>query len=759
MVVFLAGTTMVVTVAEEEKQAFEFQADVSKMLTIITSYLYTNRDIFLRELISNASDALDKIRFAYLTEPKEPKNKDGEIPEMDIHISCDKEAGNVHIRDGGVGMTKEELMNHLGSIGTSGTQNFLKGLEEGDVENNPGLIGQFGVGFYSVFLISDNVKVRSKSDDSDTQFIWESTAEGSYFVYPDPDGNTLGRGTEIILKLKENAAEYLDEAKLEKITKTYSEFISFPIYVQKTKTEKVEVPAEPKEDKEPAEGEEGEEADEEEEDEEATFEEVDVKSWDLVNENKPIWTRKPEDVEEEEYKGFYKALTKEPEAPLYFTHFSAEGEVEFKSILYIPGKAPFNLFDHQQMTLMTNIRLYVRRVFITDEFKDLLPRYLNFLKGVVDSDDLPLNVSRELLQESRVLKLIRRKLIRKALQMIKSVADDDLKAEEEAEEAAKAKEEAGAAAEVEDKEREEGEDAGDEDEDTPYEPKYPKFWESFGKNIRLGVIEDTQNRARLTKLLRYPTSSSDGKLISFEEYVDRMPESQSQIYYLVGDSLTKLQESPLLEQAKALDIEVVLMDDAIDEYVVGHIQDFGGKKLANLAKAGVELGESSDKDKKIKEKRNTAWTPFLTHMKEILVDKIEKATISDRVTTTAAVLVSPEYGVTFNMERIMAGQALGDANSKQASRRVMELNPRHAVVDELRRRWKDDPEDQTAKDMVKLLYYQAALNSGAPIDDSVPFATSLGNVVQSGLNLPLDAPLVEEEDYAADDEAVAEDEE
>jgi heat shock protein beta len=712
------------------REKHDFKSDVSKMLDIIIHSLYTNRNIFLREVISNGSDALDKIRFLYLTNPVDPKNQQGETPTMDIRIRADKESRTLTIADGGIGMTKEDLTNALGSLGSSGTKKFLEAMQDGQSDLN--MIGQFGVGFYSVFLVADNVKVASKHDESDAQWVWESTADGTYELYEDPRGNTLGRGTELTLELKKDADEYLEADKLEEIVKQYSEFIHFPIYVQTSKTE--QVPVEGKEDTEEAK-EEGEEEEGEQEPKEEETKEVTTYDWKLVNENKPIWTRKPADIEKEEYHNFYKAISKEYDDPMYYTHFNAEGEVEFKSILYVPKKAPSNIFDTTAST-MTNIRLYVRRVFITDEFKDLLPRYLNFIRGVVDSDDLPLNVSRELLQESRILKIIKKKLIRKALAMLKEIADADEGDKDE---------------EAESDETETKEEAKEE---AQAEPLYPKFWEQYGKNLRLGLIEDSTNRARLTKLLRYRTSKSGEELVSLEQYVDRMPEEQTNIFYLIDESLEKLKESPLLEQAAAQDVEVVYMTDAIDEYVVGHVTEFSGKKLVSLAKEGLKLKDESDKEKKVGEKRKQAWEPFTKWLKGVLGDKIEKATLSKRVTTSPCVLVSPQYGLTANMERIMKGQALADSSQTgQVAKRIMEINHRHPVVDELRRRVKENEDDQTAKDTATLMYEVAALRSGFQLEDTSSFADRMHKFMKVSLNLDGDAGLVEEEEYVVEDDS------
>jgi len=736
------------------------KAEVSKMLDIIINSLYTNRNIFLREVISNASDALDKIRFLYLTDAKEPKTDAGEDPKMDIRIRVDKENRVLYIQDGGVGMTSENLEKYLGMLGFSGTKNFIEKMEETQ-SKDASFIGQFGVGFYSVFLVAENVKVASKCDGSDKQWVWESKADGNYFLYEDPRGNTLGRGTEIALELKKDADEYLDIEKLKEIATKYSEFIHFPIYVQVEKKEKVPVakpevdeeekPAEDasekKDDEEGEVKEEGEDAEKKEE-KEPEMEEITTYNWELVNENKPIWTRKPADISEEEYTKFYKAISKEYDDPMYYTHFAAEGEVEFRSILFIPGKAPSNLFDGQQES--SSIRLYVRRVFITDEFTDLLPRYLSFIKGVVDSDDLPLNVSRELLQESRILKIIKKKLIRKSLGMFKDIVDNDKRLEEEQSEK---KDEEKKDDEKKDDEPKEVEEEKKEDE-TSYlkEITYPKFWEEFGKNIRLGLIEDGTNRARLTKLIRYKSSKSDDKYISLEDYVDRMPEKQANIYYITGENVEKIKHLPVLEDALKRDVEVLYMTDAIDEYVVGHLTDFSGKKLVNLAKEGVKFDDSSDKEKKIDSKRKDKYEVLTKFFKEILGEKVTKVILTKRKTDQAVLLSSPQHGLTANMARIMKGQALGEKNPDVEAKRVLELNHLHPIVDDVFKRIQVNEKDQVAEDTAWVLFDTAALQAGFDLGDVQGYANRVARMVRSGLDIAGDAPAVQEEEYEIEEE-------
>jgi len=722
---------------QEKGSPVQFEANVKTMLDMLIGSLYTNRDIFLRELISNGSDALDKIRFLYLTKPKEPKADNGDAPTMDIRISSNKEDRTLVMRDGGIGMTKEEMGKNLGTLGTSGTKEFLEKLKESQGDEK--LIGQFGVGFYSAFLVADKVRVASKSDDSDKQWVWESRADGSFFLYPDSRGNTLGRGTEITLELRKDADEYLDQDKLKEIVHHYSEFIHFPIYLQIEKKEKVPKKADDSaaEEKKSEEGDVEEKKDDEKKDEE--MEEVTTYDWELINENKPIWTRPASEIKEDEYNKFYKALTKDHDDPMYYTHFSAEGEVQFKALLFIPGRAPYNVFDTS--TLQANIRLYVRRVFITDEFKDLLPRYLNFIKGVVDSDDLPLHVSRELLQENRILKIIKRKLVRKALGMLQEIADNDKKIEEK--KSGDKKDDAES-----DEDKKDDDDSEDEDKETGGKKQkdilFPKFWDEFGKNMRLGMIEDGSNRARLTKLLRYKSSKSEDKYVSLEDYVERMPESQKAIYFIAAESMEKIKQSPVLNDAIQRDVEVLYMIDAIDEYVVSHVTDFASKKLVNLAKEDPDFETDKDRkkyDKYIKKKYDklTKW------FKDLLgPEKATRVILTKRKTPEAMILSTPTHGVSANMARIMRGQALGDKNQESDAKRTVELNRLHPLVDEVFKRVQADEKDDTAGDIAMVLYDVAALQNGFDVKDTLALSKRMNKLLRASVDIPADAALLDE---------------
>lgn len=514
---------------EAAKESFSFNADVSRLMDIIINSLYTKKEVFMRELISNASDALDKVRFISVQDP----DFLGDTPEMQISIDFDFEEKTLSITDTGVGMSKAELIKNLGTVAKSGTTAFLEAMGQGE---NMSLIGQFGVGFYSAFLVANKVTVTSKSND-DEQHVWTSTADSKFFLTKDPRGNTLGRGTRVTLHLKDDAIDFVDQEKIKNTVKKYSEFINYPIRLYLSKDVQEQVPADtpdPRKDSvkvtrfdddgneildedpvieeeeagsdievvEESEGEgEGEDGAKEPEMKTITRQ---VWEWEIVNEIKAIWTRDKDDIADEEYNNFYKTISKDPVDPLAYSHFRAEGEIEFKSILYIPAAAPYDLYDNYYQK-SSALKLYVRRVLITDEFEDLMPRYLNFVTGVVDSDDLPLNVSREQLQQLKMIKVMSKKLVRKAIEMIKKLADED-GAEDESEdedgyeEASESEEET-----VEEEEAQsegEGEASGEDEPEEEGENKYMKFWKHFGKNIKLGVIEDSSNRNKLAKLLR-----------------------------------------------------------------------------------------------------------------------------------------------------------------------------------------------------------------------------------------------------------------
>ena len=722
-------------------------------MDIIINSLYSNKDIFLRELISNGSDSLDKIRFLSLTD--ESVLGSGEEANLDIRIKVDKENGVLSIRDRGVGMTKAELKENLGTIAKSGTSAFLEQMQKGGDMN---LIGQFGVGFYSVYLVADFVEVRSKHNSEDKQWIWESKADGAFAISED-EGEPLGRGVEVNIYLKEEAQEYLEEDKLKELVEKYSEFINFPIYLWNSEEVEEDVPLSDEELAEQAAKTEGEEDEEdlEETDEDDESEENDedddevededeeelpqtktvkktVWDWKTVNDNKAIWLRSSTEVEDDEYTKFYKALSKDDKEPLSYTHFKAEGDVEFKSILFIPEKPPSDLFDNYYNKAAA-LKLYVRRVFISDEFDELLPKYLSFIKGIVDSDTLPLNVSRETLQQHTSLKTIKKKLVRKALDMIRKLAEEGQDDDDD--------EEAAVAAD----------DSADEE-----ETKYDKFWKNYGKAIKLGIIEDASNRTRLAKLMRFYTSKSPTKLVSLEQYVERMKPGQKSIYYLAGESREALEKSPFLEKLLHKDLEVIYFTDPIDEYTMQNLTEFDDFKFSNASKEDLKFGDDTEAAKARLKKVKEEFKDFIKWWKEILPSEdVEAVKISNRLVTTPCSVVTSKYGWSANMERIMKAQALSDDGrmAYMRGRKTLEINPGHPIIKTLKDKSEDDADDEDTKRTALIMYETALLESGFMFEEPKGFAGRLFDMVRRDLGVEADAE-VEEPDVDAEPEAAAE---
>lgn len=627
--------------ASDTPKEFQFQAEVAKVLDIVINSLYSNREVFLRELISNAADAIDKLRFRSLTDPALL----GDEKDLEIRLVPDEEAKTLTIADSGIGMTRDELVQNLGTIAHSGTARFQAAMAESGDAGKADLIGQFGVGFYSAFIVADKVTVRTRAAGAEESHVWESDGRGAYSVGVDDD--LAGRGTSITLHLKEDAGEFLQEFRLKSLVQRYSDFVSFPIKLLVTKTE--------------GEG-----------DEQTTTRELET-----VNKASALWRRPKSEITTEDYEEFYKHVTSDYEVPLETVHFKAEGTLEFSALLFVPKVAPFDLYDPASKR---GVRLYVKRVFIMEDCEVLLPEYLRFVKGVIDSDDLPLNVSREMLQEDRVTRAIRTKVTTKVLDAIEGLAED--------------------------------------------KDDYATFWSTFGTVLKEGLHQDFQNKEKLAKLLRFASSKSE--LTSLAEYVERAPEDQEAIYYAIGQTKDAVRNSPHIEALRAKDIEVLYLSDTIDEWVVGALDEFEGKKLTSAMKTDLDL---DPEEKAEAEKEEKELEDLTSAVGKILDEEVSEVRLSRRLTDSPACLVTPEHGMHAHIERLMQAQGRG----MPAPKRILEINPGHPIIQSLEALRAKEPGSESVGDWVRLIHDQALLAEGSPIADPQGFARRMSKLMSAAM--------------------------
>jgi molecular chaperone HtpG len=632
---------------EAKKETRGFETEVKHLLHLMIHSLYSNKEIFLRELISNASDAADKLRFESLSNDG---LYDGDS-ELKIRLEFDKDKRTLTVIDNGIGMNRQEVQEHIGTIAKSGTKQFFESLT-GDQAKDSELIGQFGVGFYSSFIVADKVtlKTRKAGASHEEGVLWESSGEGEYTL---ESIDKPQRGTEIVLHLKEGEDEFLDDWRLRSIVRKYSDHISLPIVMDK------EIPAETD--------------DEGNETAPARIEE------ETVNSASALWTKARQDISEQDYNEFYKHVGHDFQDPLAHIHSKVEGTNEYTLLLYIPSRAPFDLWDRDAKH---GVKLYIKKVFITDDAEQLMPRYLRFIRGVIDANSLPLNVSREILQQSKQISTIKSGAVKKVLGLIEGLAKNEAE-------------------------------------------KYETFWSNFGNVIKEGIIEDFSNKDRIAKLLRFSSTHTDSEKqdVSLEDYVGRMKEGQEKIYFITADSFAAAKNSPHLEIFRKKGIEVLLLSDRIDEWLVSSLTEFDDKPMQSVAKGDLDLGKLEDEEeKKQQEEVNKDFESVVNQIKEVLKDKVSEVRLSHRLTDSPSCLVSDVYGMSLNMERIMkeAGQKM------PGSKPIFELNPTHALVTRL----KEEQDDQRFADLTNILFDQAILSEGGQLDDPSAFVHKLNELLQ-----------------------------
>ncbi len=619
-----------------------FQAEVSQVLRLVVNSLYSNKEIFLRELVSNASDALDKLRFESLSHPELLK----EGTEFRIRISADPDKKTLTISDNGMGMTEEELEKNLGTIAHSGTREFLDKLQAAkDQASGMQLIGQFGVGFYSAFLVANKVEVVSRAAGSEQAFLWTSEAKESYTIEP---AEREEHGTDVILHVADEHAEFLQGYRLRDLVTRYSDYIGHAIEMPTRETE------DPK--KEP--------------------------EFERVNRANALWQRNPKEIDAEVYDEFYKHLGHDWEAPVAHRHFKVEGTQMFAGLLFLPKRPPFDMFDRSSKH---GVRLYVKRVFIMDNCEDLIPPYLRFLKGVIDSEDLPLNVSREMLQDNRVVRTIKKQVVNNALTMIEELCSE--KPEE-----------------------------------------FKTFWESFGAVLKEGLhyAQDDAEKQRIAKLVRFE-STAGSEMTSLEQYVGRMKEGQKAIYYATGTSRALLESSPHLESLRKRDFEVLLLTDPVDPFAVAGLNEFDGKNLVSAMESNLELDETEDEEtKQAREEQGKAVQPLVDRFKSVLDDKVGEVRASSRLTDSPVCLVIPEGGVAPHIEEMLRAHNPNMPRTK----RILEVNPNHPVIERLKKDNDADGGSERVSEWISLLYDQALIAEGSPVEDPAGFARRLGHLMQ-----------------------------
>ena len=685
-----------------ETETFAFSADINQLLALIINAVYTNKEVFLRELISNASDALNKIRYQSLIDTTCLDND----PNLEIKISFDRSKNTLIIRDTGIGMTKDELINNLGTIANSGTKTFIESLT---TNKDTQFIGQFGVGFYSAYLVANKVVCITKNNN-DLQYSWDSEGNGIFNVQQDNTDYQLIRGTIMILYLKEDMKEYLEESTIKNLIKKHNQFIDFPIYLETKKNREIVIDdddgvleckendnTDQENDNTDQENNNTEQQNNTEQENntdpenntnpENNIEEKKPKTeietyyeYDEINKDKPLWTLNPKDVVDDKYVEFYKYLTNDYDTYLDVSHFNIEGQIEFKGILYIPKHSPIDLFDGQT-SRKGMIKVYSRKVFITDNCDELIPEYLKFLRGVIETDDIPLNISRETLQNNKILKVIGKNIIKKTFELINKISLDV--------------------------------------------DKFRIFYEQYNKSIKLGIHEDNTNRIKLTPLLRYETSKSNGDIISLDDYIANMIEGQTSIYYIISESVKTIINSPFLEIFKVKNLEVIYMYDPLDEYITQQVKDYKDKKLVCITKENIDLG-LNDSEKQDFEKLKDEYKPVCDFIKSTLADNVEKVIISNKLSNSPCVLSTSEFGWTANMQRILKAQTFNKQEMDyMLGKKILEINPSNSIIKKIKNSIDNNNINQKLQDIVQLLYDLALQTSGFTLENPVEFSNKI----------------------------------